>query len=152
MGPVDRIVEALGSTRRIGIDTPVFIYYIEQSSSRATAAAAILRAVEDGRFESITSVITMLEVTIRPLRLGRVEVADAYEALLGDIPNLSIVNLDARVARIGAELRATYGLRTPDAMQIAACLAHGAEAFITNDRRLRRVTEIDVKLLDEFAS
>jgi predicted nucleic acid-binding protein len=150
LGPADAIVAALGSARRIGIDTPVFIYYIEQSSPRASAASDLLRSVEDGRLEAITSVVTLLEVMIRPLRLGRPEIADAYEALLGDIPNLSIVNLDARAARIGAELRATYGLRTPDAMQIAACLAHGAEAFITNDRRLRRVTGIDVKVLEDF--
>ncbi len=151
MGPADAIVEALGSTRRIGIDTPVFIYYIDQTSPRASAATALLRAVEEGRFEGITSVVTMLEVMIRPLRLGRPEIADAYEALLADIPNLAIVDLDAKVARIGAELRATYRLRTPDALQIAACLAHGAEAFITNDRRLRRVTEIDVKVLEDFS-
>jgi predicted nucleic acid-binding protein len=42
-------------------------------------------------------------------------------------------------------------LRTPDALQIAACLAHGAEAFVTNDRRLRRVTEIEVKVLEDLA-
>jgi predicted nucleic acid-binding protein len=151
LGPADAIVAALGSTQRIGIDTPVFIYHIEQSSSRAGAATALLRAVEEGRFEGVTSVITTLEVTIQPLRLGRAEIADAYEALLGEIPNLTIVDVDARVARIGAELRATYRLRTPDALQIAACLAHGAEAFITNDRRLRRVTEIDVMVLEDFS-
>ncbi len=150
MGPAGRIVEALGSSRRIGIDTPIFIYHIHQASPQATAATAVLRAVEDGRFEGITSVITLLEVTIRPLRLGLVEVADSYEALLGDIPNLAIVTLDARIARIGAELRATYGLRTPDAMQIAACLANGAETFVTNDRRLRRVSEIYVAMVDDF--
>ena len=151
MGPADAIVEALGSTRRIGIDTPVFIYHIQQASPRAMAATAILRAVADGRFEGVTSVITLLEVTIQPLRLGRPEVADAYRALIADIPNLAIVDVDASVARIGAELRAVYGLRTPDALQIAACLAHGAEAFITNDRRLRRVAEVDVRLLEDFA-
>jgi predicted nucleic acid-binding protein len=107
--------------------------------------------VEAGRFEGITSVVTVLEISVKPLRLGRPEAADAYEALLGDIPHLTIVDLDARAARIGAELRATYGLRTPDALQIAACLAHGAEAFVTNDRRLRRVTEIEVKVLEDLA-
>ena len=151
MGQPEAIVDALRSSRRIGIDTPIFIYHIEQASPRASAATAVLRAVADGRFQGITSIITMLEVTIRPLRLGRAEIADAYEALLEGIPNLAIVNVDARVTRIGAELRAAYGLRTPDALQIAACLAHGAEAFVTNDRRLRRVKEIDVKVLDDFA-
>ena len=151
MGQPEAILDALRSTRRIGIDTPVFIYHIEQTSPRASAASTILRAVADGQFQAVTSVITTLEVMIQPLRLGRAEIADAYEALLGDIPNLAVVDVDARVARIGAELRATYRLRTPDALQIAACLAHGAEAFITNDRRLRRVIEIDVKVLEDFA-
>jgi predicted nucleic acid-binding protein len=41
------------------------------------------------------------------------------------------------------------GLRPPDARQSAACLENGAMAFVTNDRRLRRVTELDVLLLDE---
>jgi predicted nucleic acid-binding protein len=109
-----------------------------------------MRAMADGQFTGMTSVLTLLEIAVKPLRLGRPEVADVYEALLGDIPNLAILNLDLRAARIGAELRASYGLRTPDAMQIGACLAHGAEVFVTNDQRLRRVKEINVVLLDDF--
>jgi predicted nucleic acid-binding protein len=148
----EAIVSALRAPRRIDIDidTPVFIYYIEQTSPRAIAAGAILRAVTDCRFDAVTSVFTTLEITTQPLHLGRPEAADAYEPLLGAIPKLAIVNLDTRVARIGAELRATYGLRTPDALQIAASLAHEAEAFVTNDRRLRRVGEIKVMLLEDF--
>lgn len=151
MGPAGRTVEALGSKRRIGIDTPVFIHHIQQASPQAAAATTVLRAVEDGRFDGITSGITLLEVTVQPLRLGHPEIADAYEALLGGIPNLSIVTIDSSATRTAAELRAAYQLRTPEALQIAACLVHGAETFITNDRRLRRVTEIDITPLDEFA-
>lgn len=151
MGQRGAIVEALGSFQRVGFDTPVFIYHIEQTSRWADAAGAAMRALADGQFMGLTSVLTLLEVAVKPLRLGRPEVADVYEALLGDIPNFAILNLDMRAVRIGAELRATYGLRTPDALQIGACLAHGAEAFVTNDQRLRRVKEIDVVVLDDFA-
>jgi predicted nucleic acid-binding protein len=104
----------------------------------------------DGLFAGLTSVLTILEIATKPLRLGRPEIADAYEALLLSIPNLSVAGLDSRTARVGAELLAAYGLRTPDALQIAACLDHGATAFVTNDRRLRRVKEIDVFVLADF--
>jgi predicted nucleic acid-binding protein len=67
-----------------------------------------------------------------------------------DITNLAINDVDGRSARIGAEPRAAYGLRTPDSLQIAACFTHGAEAFVTNDRRLRRVKEIEIVMLDDF--
>lgn len=150
MGQRGEIVEALGSSQRVGFDTPVFVYHIEQSSRWAAAAGAALRVMADGQFTGMTSVLTVLEVAIKPLQLGRPEVADVYEALLEDIPNLAILNLDLRAARIGAELRATHGLRTPDALQIGACLAHGAEAFVTNDQRWRRVKGINVVWLNEF--
>ncbi len=150
MGSPDTIVDALRSTSSIGIDTPIFIYHIQQTDPWAKAASAVLHALADGHVQGITSVITIVEVTTHPLRLGRAEIADAYEALLGGIPNLTIVSVDARIARIGAELRAKYGLRTPDALQIAASLAHGAETFVTNDRRLRRVAEIEVLVLESF--
>jgi hypothetical protein len=68
----------------------------------------------------MTSVLTLLEITIKPLRLGRPEIADAYEALIGDITNLAINDVDVRSARIGAELRAAYGLRTPDSLPVSA--------------------------------
>jgi predicted nucleic acid-binding protein len=150
LGQRGEVAAALGAYQRVGFDTPVFIYHIEQASRWAAAAGAAMRAMADGEFTGMTSVLTLLEVAVKPLRLGRPEVADVYEALLGDIANLAILNLDARAVRIGAELRATYGLRTPDALQIGACLAHGAEAFVTNDQRLRGVKEIDIIVLDDL--
>ncbi len=151
MGQRPGIVDALRSYQRVGFDTPVFVYHIEQVTRWAAPASAALEAMTDGRFVGVTSVLTLLEIAIKPLRLGRPEIADAYEALIGDITNLAINNVDVRSARIGAELRAAYGLRTPDSLQVAACLTHGAEAFVTNDRRLRRVKEIEIVTLDDFA-
>ncbi len=137
MGQRQGILDALRRFQRVGFDTPVFVYHIEQTSRWAAPASAALEMMTDGRFAGMTSVVTVLEIAIKPLRLGRPEIADAYEALIEDITNLAIIDVDARSARIGAELRATYGLRTPDSLQIAACLANGAKAFVTNDRRLR---------------
>lgn len=150
MGQRRDLVETLQSARIVGIDTPVFIYYIEQAPTWAAVAEATLRAMTEGLYTGTTSILTLLEIATKPLRLGRPEVADAYEAHIVSIPNFSVVNLNPPVARLGAELRAAYGLRTPDALQIAACLDQGARAFVTNDRRLRRVNEIDVIVLSDF--
>jgi predicted nucleic acid-binding protein len=37
-----------------------------------------------------------------------------------------------------------------DALQIAVALEAGCEAFLTNDRTLKRVTELRVLVLDEL--
>lgn len=144
------LVEALRRHQRMGIDTPIFTYHIEQAPRWAPTAGRALRALADGHYSGVTSVITLLKLVIRPLRLGRPEVADAYESLVQDINNLAVVAIDQRVSRLGAGHRASHRLRTSDALQIAACLVHGATAFLTNDRRLRRIEEIEILLLDDF--
>jgi predicted nucleic acid-binding protein len=64
---------------------------------------------------------------------------------------VSWVALDLAVADRAAALRGQYRLRTPDAIQLATALEAGADAFLTNDQQLSRVTEVPVLLIDEIA-
>ena len=48
---------------------------------------------------------------------------------------------------LGARLRATYRLKTPDSILIATALNSEATGFIGNDADLKRVTELDVLVL-----
>jgi predicted nucleic acid-binding protein len=49
-----------------------------------------------------------------------------------------------------AQIRARYQIRTPDAIQLAAAIEFGARVFLTNDDRLRKVTEIEVIVLERW--
>ena len=74
-----------------------------------------------------------------------------YELYLTHFPNLTILPLDVGLAREVALVRAATGLRTPDAIQVAAARVARADAIVTNDRRwARRVTKPPVLLLDEY--
>lgn len=67
-------------------------------------------------------------------------------------PNLHIVPLDLAVAREAALVRGETGLRTPDAIQVAAARLAGADVILTNDRRwIGRVSRPPVLLLDDYA-
>ncbi len=55
--------------------------------------------------------------------------------------------IDAAAARCAAELRAKYQIRTPDALQLASALTASCDAFLTNDAKLQRVTEVRVLVL-----
>lgn len=141
---------ALSRHRRVGFDTSVFIYHIETSTPQAVPAGVSLDLLGRGTFAGITSVLTLMEIVVKPLQIGRPEVADEYELLLTTFPNLTIANIDRDIARRAAELRSHHRLRPADALQVAACLRHAATAFVTNDKDLRRVTELQVLLLDDF--
>jgi len=51
---------------------------------------------------------------------------------------------DSDVAETSSDLCVRYGIRTPDAIQVATAIRHTAEKFITNDERLAIVKEIKV--------
>jgi predicted nucleic acid-binding protein len=62
-----------------------------------------------------------------------------------------LADVTPSVAECAAELRAKYqSLRTPDAQQLAAAIEYGCSHFITNDKRLRKVTEIRILVLADY--
>ena len=61
-----------------------------------------------------------------------------------------MVPLDESVSLKAAELRAKYGIKTPDAIQLASVISKNGEVFITNDERLDAVKEIKVLTLSDL--
>lgn len=145
--------QRIAEHRRLGLDTSVFIYEFEQYPRYFALTDYLLHELLDGRTFAVTSIITLMEVAVLPLRQHRPALARAYEIALTNFPNLSVAPVTRAVARIAAELRADYRLSGPDALQAAAAIQHGATAIVTNDLKLRRLAPLlDVLILDDFAA
>ena len=147
------IVEALRRHSTILIDSSIWIYHFEQHPQLGRAAAAIIEALEQGRFRGVASELTLLELTVRPLQLGRQDVADEYELLLSHFPNLDLEPVSRHVLLDAAALRARFRLRTPDAILLATGIRREATAAITNDEgwRAAQSAGIEIVLLSEFS-
>jgi predicted nucleic acid-binding protein len=130
----------------------VFIYHLEGTARFAEPAGLALDELAGGAVVGVTSVLTLMEIAVKPLQVGRPDVAEEYDILLANYPNLAVVAIDQPTAHRAAELRAKHRLRPADALQMAACLEHHAAAFLTNDRDLRRVTAIEVLMLEDFVT
>ena len=145
-----RITERLVNTSRVAIDTSLFIYHFEAHPVYLSMTREIFSGIERGNWLGITSTVTLMELNVRPIQLGRLDIARQHEALLVNFPNLSIYDIDRDIARIAARLRADFRVRPPDALQAATALAAHADIFITNDQQLHRLKAlIDVLILDE---
>jgi len=148
---MDEFSKRLARAKIIGLDTSVFIYFLENNERFGPLAQIAFSGIEKGKWQGVTSTITLMEVTVRPWQLGNEMASREYEAALTHFPNLSIVDIDRNVARLAAQLRAKYNVSPPDALQIAASLSVGAKAFLTNDKRLAKLQElIDILVLDDF--
>jgi predicted nucleic acid-binding protein len=139
-----------GQHKRVLIDTSVWIYHFEQHPKFASAAGRVIESLEAGKFRGIASELTLLELTVRPLQLGRQDVADDYEVLLGHFPNLELQPVSREILLEAAGLRARHRLRAPDAIQIATGLRAGATLAVTNDDAWRGVPFIETAILSEL--
>ena len=134
----------------IGLDTMVFIYHIEDYSEYAVLTEGIFDEVENGHLKAVTSIVTILEILVKPKKEGNLMAVNYYKDLIMTFPNLQVLNVDINVSDKASDLRAKYGIKTPDAIQIATAIVSGADYFITNDERLKLVSDINVLLLNEL--
>ncbi len=129
-----------------GLDTNIFIYHFEENPAYVDFTQRLFERIESGRVRAITSTLTLHEILTGAKKAGDAMLAARYRTLLETFPNLEVVPFDAAIADLSSGLRAKYGIRTPDAIQIATALHRGAERFVTNDEGLRRIKEIRVEL------
>lgn len=145
-----RLVEALKDVKRIAMDTVCVIYFIENHPKYANTVEYVLRLIEQEKIEAQSSVITLAETLVKPLKLKDVKLEDDYRDFLQDRENLPLNPISEIVAERAAVLRAKYNLKLADALQVAAALVYGCDAFLTNDVGIKRMTEIRVLVLDEL--
>ena len=142
------LIDAIGAGP-VALDTSVFIYFIEAHPSYLPLIKPIFVKVDQGDLQAATSALTLLEVLVVPYRDGNLPLAERYEQLLTRGQGLRMVPLDNAHLRAAAQLRAVHGVRTPDAIQLAAALSARCTTFVTNDRSIRGVAELRILQLEE---
>lgn len=145
-----KINDALAGVGLLCIETAPFIYYTESRAGYVDKMRAIFQRAQDAQITVVTSVITLTECLMKPLRDNDTNLVTAYNAMLRSTRRVRLEPVDVTVAGRAADLRAKYNLRTPDALHIATALVAGCDAFLTNDLALKRVTEIQVLALDDL--
>jgi predicted nucleic acid-binding protein len=144
-------LEALRGTV-VGVDTAPLIYLIEENPIYLPFVRPFFEAVHRGEFRVTTSVLTLTEVLVHPMRHGDQELADQYRQILLQASEVTTVPVSEMIAEEAAQLRARHGLRTPDAIQLATAIHSGASSFLTNDSRLPGFASLKVLVLNQLIS
>jgi predicted nucleic acid-binding protein len=125
------------------------LFRFEENKDYLPFTRALFKLIEDGRIEGKTSIITRLEILVKPREDGNELLADQYRLIPENFPHLEVIPGDAEVADLASAIRAKYKLRTPDAIQLATSILKGAQAFVTNDASLKKVKEIETIVMRE---
>ena len=106
--------------------------------------------VKQNSIQMICSVMTLTEILPRPIKLGQLQLVKDYREILLNSTEFKLIPVMEKIAESAAQLRATYNLKTPDALHVATAIESGCRAFLTNDLGIKRVTGIRVLVLDEL--
>ncbi|MCV3213979.1 PIN domain-containing protein [Plectonema radiosum NIES-515] len=134
----------------VGLDTAPLIYFLEENPTYLQITDAFFEAMFRGEFRVITSLVTIPEVLVYPLRQGNTTLAQQYRDILFNSQGLTTIEVVPNIAETAAQLRADYNLKTPDAIQMATAINEGASFFLTNDGRLPSLPELSVLVLDQL--
>jgi predicted nucleic acid-binding protein len=134
----------------VGVDTAIFIYFIEEHPRFLPLIEPLFREVDAGRVELLTSALTLLEVLFVPYRRGDHLLAERYESILTRSRGVHMADISRDHLRAAAQLRAATGLKTPDSLQLIAALAAGCTVFLTSDRELPPVPGIRILQLTSY--
>jgi len=134
----------------VGVDTVIFIYFIEEHPQFLPLLEPLFREVDAGRRELVTSALTLLEVLVIPYRSGNQLLAERYEALFTQSRGLQMAEISREHLRAAAQLRAVTGIKTPDSLQLVAALAAGCNTFLTNDRHLPKLPGLRILQLSSY--
>jgi predicted nucleic acid-binding protein len=141
---------ALAGVSRLALDTAPIIYFVEAHARYDAVITRVFQRIAAGQLTGVTSVLTLAEVLAQSAHRRKVSLQSQYRDLLSDSQHFELVPIDVAVAERAVVLRKRYNLRMPDALQIAAALQADCHAFLTNDSRLKRVTELRVLVLDDL--
>jgi len=144
------IRQAIEGHRRIMFDTAPIVYFIEEHKEFGKIADEIFKVIkDDSEYRPFSSVITLIEVLTQPLRKSKMEVVEKYRQFLLNSSNFITYSIDPIIAEKSAEmrLRAQYGIKTP--IQLAG-IENDGTLFVTNDRDLKKIKEIEVIVLEEY--
>lgn len=123
------------------VDSAPIIYVLEGHARLAERFRGVFEAHASGGLQLAVSTVTIAEVLTGPLLAADEALAARYRAIL---ESWQVVDLTTEIAVTAARLRASSGLKLPDAVQAASALAINAHALVTHDRDFSRVLSLRI--------
>lgn len=140
-------MNGIKNIKYIALDSNIFIYNLEQNSKFIQFTDSIFKGLISNDLNGVTSIITLTEILSYPQTEAQAgKITDDFL----NTPNLTVLEIDKKIAIEAARIRRSYRYPIPDAVQIATAVEAKAQTFITNDRRLKTFKELPITLLTEF--
>lgn len=139
----------MGKQVIVFLDANIVIYQVEAVPAfRDKVRSAISEILAEHPSSSFAvSRLSVLECLVKPVRERNAPVIERYRSFFA-ASDLEIVEISSQVIERALLLRASTGIRTPDAIQAASALTLADPAiFVTGDNGFARVPELVTRII-----
>ncbi|HXH21548.1 MAG TPA: PIN domain-containing protein [Dehalococcoidia bacterium] len=145
------MIDELAQVTTVALDTSPIIYAFEDHPQFGPVVRPVFEAIGRQQLHAVASSITLVEVLTAPLRAGNTDLSSIYREFLLETDRVTTMPVTTEIAQRAAQLRATYGLRTADAIVAATAMVAGCDAVLTNDEDLKALESIKVIYVNDFS-
>ena len=124
---------------RVYWDTMLFVYWMEGHPEHARRVHEIHTNMGRRRDVLCTSAFAVGELLVKPKKLKKTDLMSAMREYFQSTA-IEVLPFDAETAEIYSGIRAEHNISAPDAIHLASAVRTRADLFLTNDRRLCRLT------------
>jgi len=140
----------LPSTGAVYLDADAIIYAIEKIEPYYSLLLPLLSAVNRRTIGLVGSELLLVETLVKPIELGDAELEANFRRFLTASREMRLLPVSLSILESALKLRVAHRIRTPDAIHAATALATNCTLFVSNDPAFRRVTGLQVNILDDF--
>lgn len=141
--------KTLGKFKLIGLDTNIFIYHLHQNPQFTSFTDTIFNTLAENKITAVTSLITLIELLSFNAPSSKLK---ELEENFKTTPNLTILDVDHKIAIEAARIRREEGFRLPDAIQLATAMQSKTQAFVTNDQKLKNFKKLQIILIQDLTA
>ena len=133
-----------GNIKKICLDTSLFIYYFEAHPEFGPLSKVYFEDLLANKLAAVTTIISLTELLsfTKLILLPKQIIRDFF-----NIPNLKVIEVNQEIAITAAEIRREYHFKLADSIQLATAVFAKADAFLTNDARLKPFKKLKVIIL-----
>jgi predicted nucleic acid-binding protein len=146
------LVDEVPRGANIAVDTSAVIYFVELNPDYHPLVRPVFERIELGTLRGHASVISLIEVLVRPLAQGDSALADRYRRLLRTSRNVELHSGTEAIAERAATVRSSRNRQVADAIVAATARESGSSHLTTNDPVFRRVDDLNVLVVSDFVT
>jgi len=143
---------ALETKQKILLDSVILIYYFDRHPIHESQVGELLGELETKACAVTLSSLVLAEILVPYYREKSYKKIKGIKRALSNAPNIHMQEMNSAIAEKAAELRASLGMKTPDAIHLATALHAEVDCLITNDSDFLKYQESDLEivLLDQL--